>query len=266
MIQHGTIFHHALLQNEFQVCSLVTSWMWRIPWMVPLLLSPCHNLRLQDGKFCRKCLALRMMNTATKKRRSNLFSALWLWIWWRFNEEYSEICKRGIQVFNLIDTYWKKCSTIILYNICTSNVQSPAHCQDHCWRYHHPRRVRNPARRECLCKAPSNSRLQMPVFWLPAVHVSCNSCKFVAGKITKYNNVQFAIINPPPPPPRFFFFFFGGDQKKTIRNNVTLSSLILEDHLTDAESAWRNLLKQWFSVWSGWQPSLFGLLLLLVRP
>lgn len=117
MIQHGTIFHHALLQNEFQVCSLVTSWMWRIPWMVPLLLSPCHNLRLQDGKFCRKCLALRMMNTATKQRRSNLFSALWLWIWWRFNEEYSEICKRGIQVFNLIDTYWKKCSTIILYYI-----------------------------------------------------------------------------------------------------------------------------------------------------
>lgn len=125
-----------------------------------------------------------------RQRRSNLFSALWLWIWWRFNEEYSEICKRGIQVFNLIDTYWKKCSTIILYNICTSNVQSPAHCQDHCWRYHHPRRVRNPARRECLCKAPSNSRLQMPVFWLPAVHVSCNSCKFVAGKIT--NNICFS--------------------------------------------------------------------------
>ena len=112
-----------------------------------------------------------------KKRRSNLFSALWLWIWWRFNEEYSEICKRGIQVFNLIDTsiLEKMQYNDIIYSICTSNVQSPAHCQDHCWRYHHPRRVRNPARREFLCKAPSNSRLQMPVFWLPAVHVSCNS-------------------------------------------------------------------------------------------
>lgn len=148
--------------------------------MVPLLLSLCHNLRLQDGKFCRKCLALRMMNTATKKEDPTCFQL--------YDSEFDEDSMKNIprfarEVFRYsILLYWKKCSTII-YNICTSNVQSPAHCQDHCWRYHHPHRVRNPARRECLCKAPSNSRLQMPVFWLPAVHVSCNSCKFVAGKL-----------------------------------------------------------------------------------
>ena len=48
-----------------------------------------------------------------------------------------KICKGGIE------SYWYVLDRLnAVQNICPSNIQCPGHCQDHCWRYHHRRRVR----------------------------------------------------------------------------------------------------------------------------